>query len=112
MEEILRRIKETQQEAKRIINDAHIEAEKIKQDMLQKSIAANEEAFLAEIAQAEIRADELEKSSSLSIDQEIKQILSDAEQKANEIEIKAKINHEKAVYEIQRTNEEISKGTR
>ena len=100
MLEVLNVIKEKQQEAKKIINDASIEAEKIKQGLLQKSLAANEEAFLAEIAQAEKRADELQKSSSLGIDQEIKHILITAEREAKEIEIKAKENHEKAVNDI------------
>ena len=97
MLEVLNLIKENQEKAKKIINDASIEAEKIKQGLLQKTVAANEEAFLAEIAQAEKRADELQKSSSLGIDEEIKQILSTAEQQAKKIEIKAKINYEKAV---------------
>ena len=97
MLEVLNIIKEKQQEAKNIISDASIEAEKIKQGLLQKSEAENEKAFLAEIAQAEKRADELQKSSSLGIDQEIKQILSTAEQQAKEIETKAKVNHNKAV---------------
>ena len=97
MLEVLKIIKENQQEAKKIISDASIEAEKIKQGLSQKSIAANEETFLAEIAQAEKRADELQKSTRLGIDQELKQILSTAEQQAKEIEIKAKFNHEKAV---------------
>jgi vacuolar-type H+-ATPase subunit H len=97
MLEVLNIIKENQQKAKKIINNASIEAEKIMQGLLQKSLAANEEAFLAEITQAEKRADELQKSSSSGIDQEIKQILSTAEQQAKEIEIKAKLNHKKAV---------------
>ena len=97
MLEVLNKIKENQQEAKKIINNAYIEAEKIKQGLLEKLIAVNEEAFLTEIAQAEKRADELQKSSSLGIDQEIRHILSTGEQQAKEIEIKAKINHEKAV---------------
>ena len=100
MLEVLNKIKEYQQEVKKIINDASIEAEKIKQGLIKKSVAANEEAFLAEIAQAEKRADELQKSSSMGIDQEIKQILSTGEQQAKEIEIKAKINHEKAVNDV------------
>jgi len=100
MLEVLNKIKENQQVAKKLINDASIEAEKIKQDLLQKSVAANEEAFLAEITQAEKKADDLQKSSILSIDQEIKQILSTAEQQAKEIAFKAKINHEKAVNDI------------
>lgn len=100
MIEVMNKIKENQQEAKKIINDASIKAEKIKQGLLQKSVAVNEEAFLVEIAQAEKRADELQKSSSLGIDQEIKQILSKAEQQAKEIEIKAKVNHEKAVNDV------------
>ncbi len=100
MLEALNIIKENQQEAKKIINDASIEGEKIKQGLIQKAEAANEEAFLAEIAQAEKRADELLNSSSLGIDQQIKQILSKGEQQAKEIEIKAKINHEKAVNNV------------
>ena len=100
MLEVLDLIKEKQQEAKKIINDASIEAEKIKQGLLQKSVAANVEAFLAEIAQAEKRADELQKSSSLGIGQKLKQILSTAEQQAKDIEIKAKINHEKAINDV------------
>ncbi len=100
MLEILKLINESHQEAKGIINNAFIEAEKIKQGLLQKSVAVNEEAFLAEIAQAEKRADELQKSSSLGIDQEIKQIMSTGEQQAKEIEIKAKINQEKAVNNV------------
>ena len=100
MLEVLNVIKEKQQEAKKIINDASIEAEKIKQGLLQKSVAENEKAFLGEIAQAEKRADELQKSSSLGMDQKIKQILSTAEQQAKEIEIKAKVNHNKAVNDV------------
>jgi vacuolar-type H+-ATPase subunit H len=100
MLEVLKKIKEKQQEAKKIINDASIEAQKIKQGLLEKSVAVNEEAYLAEIAQAEKRADELLNSSSLGIDQQIKQILSKGEQQAKEIEIKAKINHEKAVNNV------------
>jgi vacuolar-type H+-ATPase subunit H len=97
MLEVLNLIKEKQQIAKKIINDASIEAEKIKQGLLKKSLAANEEAFLSEIAQAERKADELLKSSSLGINQEIKYILSKGEQQAKKIEITAKVNHEKAV---------------
>ncbi|HEC38529.1 MAG TPA: hypothetical protein ENI29_09855 [bacterium] len=97
MLEVLKIVKKNQQKAKKIINNASIEAEKIMQGLLQKSVAANEEAFLAEITQAEKRADELQKSSSLGINQEIKQIQNTAKQQAKEIEIKAKLNHEKAV---------------
>jgi len=100
MIEVLKMIKKKQQEAKKIINDASIEAEKIKKGLLQKSVVVNEEAFLAEIAQAEKRADELQKSSSRSMEQEIKQILSRGEQHAKEIEISAKNNHEKAVNDV------------
>ena len=100
MLEVLKIIKEKQEEAKKIIHNASFEAEKIKKGLLQKSVAANEEAYLAEIAQAEKKADELQKSSSLGIDQEIKHILITAERQAKEIEIKAKDNHEKAVNDI------------
>jgi len=97
MLEVLNIVKENQQEAKKIINNATIEAEKIKQGLLQKSEAANEEAFIAEIIKAEKRADELLKSSSLGIDQEKKQMMSAAEQQIKKIDIQAKVNHEKAV---------------
>ncbi len=97
MLEVLKIIKEKQQEANRIIDEANIKAEKIKQGLIQESETVNEEAFLAEISQAEQKADELLKSSSLGIDQKIKQIMSKAEQHAKEIEIKVKANHEKAV---------------
>lgn len=97
MLEVLKIIKEKQQEANRIIDEANIKAEKIKEGLLQKSETVNEEAFLAEISQAEQNADEILKNSSLSIEQEIKQIMSKAEQHAKEIEIKAKANQEKAV---------------
>ena len=100
MREVLDLIKEKQQEAKKIIEDASIEAEKIKQGLLQKSVAANNEGYLAEITQAEKKADELLKTSILGIDQEIKQILITAEQQVKEIEIKAKGNHEKAVNDV------------
>ena len=97
MIEVLKIIKEKQEEARKIIDEANIKAEKIKQNLLQKSGTINEKAYLAEISQAEQKADELLKSSSLGIDQEIKQIMSKAEQHAKEIVIKAKVNHEKAV---------------
>ena len=100
MREILDLIKEKQQEAKKIIKDASIEAEKIKQGLLQKSVAANNEGYLAEITQAEKKADELLKTGILGIDQEIKQILITAEQQVKEIEIKARGNHEKAVNDV------------
>ena len=47
MLEVLKKIKEKQQEAKKIINDASITAEKIKKGLLQKSVVANEEAILS-----------------------------------------------------------------
>jgi len=97
MFEVLNKIREKQKEAKKIINDASLEADKIKQGLMQKSVAISEEAYLAEIAQAEKRANELLKSSSLGAEQEIKKISSATEQQVNEIEIKAKINYEKAV---------------
>jgi len=100
MLEFLNIIKEKQQEAKKIINKASIEAEKIKQGLVLKSKTANEEAFLAEIAQAEKRADELHKNSSLGIKQEIKEILNNVEIQVKEIENKVKINYEKAVNEV------------
>ncbi|GAH04348.1 unnamed protein product, partial [marine sediment metagenome] len=97
MFEVLKIIKEKQQEAKKIIDEANIKAEKINQALLQKSGTINEEAYLAEIAQAEKRADELKLEANLGIDAEIKQILSMAEQQAKDIEIKAKFNQGKAV---------------
>ena len=100
MLEVLKKIKKKNQEAKKIINDASIEAEKIRQGLLKKSVAVNEEAYLAEIAQAEKRAVELQKSNSLGINQKTNQIRSTGEQQAKEIEIKAKINHEKAVNNV------------
>ena len=100
MREVLNLIREKQQEAKKIIKDAYIEAEKIKQGLLQKSVAANNEGYLAEITQAEKKADELLKTGVSGIDQEINQILITAEQQVKEIEIKAKNNHEKAVNDV------------
>jgi len=100
MREVLDLIKEKQQEAKKIIKDASIEAEKIKQGLLQKSVAANNEGYLAEITKAEKKADELLKTGISGIDQEIKQILITAEQQVKEIEIKAKRNFEKAVNDV------------
>ena len=73
---------------------------KIKQVLLQKSVAANNEGYLAEITQAEKKADELLKTGISGIDQEIDQILITAEQQVKEIENKAKGNHEKAVNEV------------
>jgi len=68
MLEVLKKIKEKQQEANKIIDDASIEAEKIKQGVLQKAIAANEEVYLAEIAQAEKRAADHEKAVNYVLD--------------------------------------------
>jgi vacuolar-type H+-ATPase subunit H len=100
MIDILKRIQKTQQEAKKIISDALIEADKIKQGMIQKSIEVNKESYLAEIAQAEKRANVLLKSNNIGIKLEIKKIFSTAERQAKEIEIKAKVNHEKAVNDV------------
>jgi len=100
MHKVLNLIREKQQEAKKIINDASIEAEKIKQGLLQKSVAANNEGYLAEITQAEKKADELLKTGISSIDQEINQILITAEHQVKEIENKAKDNYEKAVNDV------------
>ena len=97
MLEILNKIKEVQQEARDIINKAVIEAENIKKGITQKSIAANEEAFNAEIAQAEKKAEELRNNSRKSIKQEKEQILSNAEQQSKDIEIKVETNQDKAV---------------
>ena len=100
MLEVLKIIREKQQEAKKIIDEANFKAEKIKQALLQKSGAINEEAYLTEIAQAEKRANELKSQSSLGIEGEIKHILSIAEQQAKKIEMKANANQEKAVYYV------------
>ncbi|MHA1521433.1 MAG: hypothetical protein ACTSRK_14715 [Promethearchaeota archaeon] len=100
MFEKLKKIQEVQLEAKKIIHDALKEVDIINQGLLQKSINVNEESYQAEIAQAKKRAEDLLETSSIGIDLEIKNILSNAEKQSNEIEKKAKTNHEKAVNHI------------
>jgi V/A-type H+-transporting ATPase subunit G/H len=100
MLDILKKIKDIQKEADKIIEDAKLEAKKIKQGLDQKAIAANEETYRMEIAKAEKTAEELQTTSILGMDEEIKKLLSSAEQKAKEIEIKAEENYDKAVQEI------------
>ena len=90
-------IKETQQEAKKIMSEAFTEVEKINQDLLQKSIKINEESYRVEIAQAKKISHDLLEDSHLSIDLENKIIMDMAEHQAKEIETKAQTNHEKAV---------------
>jgi hypothetical protein len=96
----LRILKKTQEEAKRIINSALIKADKIKQGLLQKSMEAYEEAYLTEIAQAEKFAKNSLKSSSKGIDLEIEQLLMTAKQLAINVENQAITNEEEAVKHI------------
>ena len=100
MIESLKIIKKTQHDAKKLITEALFEAEKINQNMIQISIDVREESYLAEITQAKKRATELVRNTNISVDLEVKKILSKAEQQAKQIEIQAKTKHEQAVTDI------------
>ena len=97
MLEVLDQIKEIQQEAKKILDEANIEAEKIKESMLKGISTASEDAFLAEIAQAEKNAEELVEQRKDDIKNEIQKMLNNADQQGKAIESKAKSNYAKAV---------------
>ena len=97
MLEVMEQIKEVQQEAKKIIEEAKIKAEKIKESMLKDIATASEDAFNAEIAQAEKNAEQLVEKRKSDIKKEIQKILDAAEQQGKAIESKVKINYEKAV---------------
>ncbi|MCK5346405.1 MAG: hypothetical protein KAR20_23505 [Candidatus Heimdallarchaeota archaeon] len=100
MFENLKIIKETQLEAKKIVNDALKKVATINQGLLQKSIKVNEESYRVEITRAKKRSHDLLESSSISIDLDIKNILGTAEHLAKDIETNAQTNHEKAVNAI------------
>ena len=100
MFEKLKMIKETQLEAKKIINDALKKADMISLGLLQKSMKVNEESYRVEVAQAKKRADDLLESSSLGFEKDIEMILSTAKHQVEEIEIHAKTNYEKAVNDV------------
>ncbi len=97
MIEVMDRVKEIQKEAKEIINKASTEAEKIKESFVQKIANANEDAFIAQIAQAEKKAEKLKDNINLTIEKELTKIMTTAEQQAKEFESNAKINYEKAI---------------
>jgi vacuolar-type H+-ATPase subunit H len=97
MLEVLDQIKEIQEEAKKIIDEAKIKAEKIKESMSKDISTASEDAFLAEIAQAEKNAEELIEKRKDDIKKEIQKMLISAEQEGKAIESKAKNNYVKAV---------------
>ena len=97
MLEVFKAIKEKHLEAKRIIDDATAEAEKIKQEGAQKGLSAYEEAYNAVISQAEQEAIEVKRKTAEEAERELEKILSHAEEQAKEIEAKAEKNFEKAV---------------
>lgn len=100
MTENLRIIQETQEKANKILDNALIEAEKIKKGLLQKSTEAYEETYRTEIAQAEKYAQNLLKSSSKGIEVELEQILKSGEQLVLEVEKQAKTKEKEAVKHI------------
>ena len=97
MLEVLDQIKEIQQEAKKIIDEAKIKAEKSKESMKEEIATASENTYLAEIAQAEKNGEELIEARKVEIKKEIQKILSNAEQEGKTIKSKIKSNYEKAV---------------
>jgi len=100
MFEKLKMIKDTQLEAKEIINGALKKADMISQGLLQKSMKVNEESYRVEVAQAKKKADEMLESSSKGFEKDIEMILSIAEHQVEEIEMHAKTNYDKAVNDV------------
>ena len=100
MLEELDQIKEIQKEAKKIIEEAYIEAKKIRESKSKEVSTANEDAFLENIAKAEKNAEKLQQTCKIDVEDEMKKILKTAEQESKIVESKAQNNYEKAVNHV------------
>ena len=97
MLEVFKAIKEKHLEAKRIIDKATAEAEIIKQEATKKGLNAYGEAYKATISQAEQKAITVKRKTEKEAERELAKLVSDAEERAKEIEAKAEKNFGNAV---------------
>ena len=94
---MFRTIKETSLEAKRILEEAKAQAERIKKEGEQKASSRYGEVYAATISQAEQKAIDLKRDVAKKAEHELKDTLCQAEQQVKEIEAKATKNFERAV---------------
>ena len=97
MLEVFKAIKEKHLEAKKIIDGATAEAEKIKQKAAQQGLSVYEETYKAILSQVDQKAIDVKRKIAEEAERELEKLLSNAEERAKEIEKKAEKNIEKAV---------------
>lgn len=97
MFEVFKAIKEKETEAKKIIEEALAQAEKIKREAERIALQEYEKAYKSAMSSFNQRVAELKEQMAESVNREVKNILSKAEEKSKEIEIRAKSRFEDAV---------------
>lgn len=100
MLEVFKAIKEKEIEAKKIIEEALAQAEKIKREAELIALQEYEKAYKSAMGSFKQKIAELKEQMAESINLEVKNILSKAEEKAKEIEIRAKSRFDDAVETI------------
>ena len=95
--EAFKAIKETHLEAKRIIDAATNEAEKLKKEAEQKALSVYEKAYETNLSQAERKAMGIKRKAVKDAEHELEKFLLNAEDQAKGIEAKARKNFKKAV---------------
>ena len=87
-------------EAKRIVEEATAQAEKLMSEAEQKALAVYEEAYKNTLSQAEQKAMDLKRKAAKDAEHELAKFLSNAEDQAKGIEAKAKKNFKTAVNSV------------
>ena len=100
MLEAFKAIKEKHLEAKKIIEEAMAQAEKLKNEIEQKGIIAYEEAYRTALNQAKRKAIALKRKAEEEAEYELKKFLAKAEDQAKRIEVKASKNFDTAVRSV------------
>ena len=95
--EAFKAIKEKHLEAKRIVEEATAQAEKLRNRIEQKALIVYEEAYRTTLNQGEQKAMALKRKAEKDAEHELKKFLSNAEDQAKGIEAKASKNFKTAV---------------
>jgi hypothetical protein len=94
---VFKEIKEINLEAKKIIEEARVQVEKINREAHQKSSIAYETYYKKILKKADEEALELKREKEKDIENELKKTKIESEKIAKEVEVKSEKNFEKAV---------------
>ena len=97
MFEVLKTITDAEMEARKIVETATVQAEKIKQEVRERLAEIYNEAYEEATAEAKIRSLDLKKKLMEDAKREAEGVLRDAEKQINEIQVKARENFNEVI---------------